>query len=92
MDQMLINALIGFLVAVVSFVLRRIFEVLNNLQKRDMELFEKVNHIEVVLAGQYVSRQQFDGAMALVFEKLDKISEKMSQKADRLRTGDKNAI
>ena len=92
MDQMLINALIGFLVAVVSFVLRRIFEVLNNLQKRDMELVEKVNHIEVVLAGQYVSRQQFDGAMALVFEKLDKISEKLSQKADRLRTGDKNAI
>ena len=90
MDQMLINALIGFLVAVVSFVLRRIFEVLNNLQKRDMELIEKVNHVEVVLAGQYVSRQQFDSSMALVFEKLDKISEKLSQKADR--TGDKNAI
>ena len=92
MDQMLINALVGFLVAVVSFVLRRIFEVLSSLQKRDMELVEKVNHIEVVLAGQYVSRQQFDGAMALVFEKLDKISEKLSQKADRLRNGDKNAI
>ena len=92
MDQMLINALIGFLVAVVSFVLRRIFEVLNSLQKRDMELVEKVNHIEVVLAGQYVSRQSFDSSMALVFEKLDKISEKLSQKADRLRTGDKNAI
>ena len=89
---MLINSLAAIVVAAVSFVLRRIFEVLNNLQKRDMELVEKVNHIEVVLAGQYVSRQQFDSSMALVFEKLDKISEKLSQKADRIRTGDKNAI
>lgn len=83
MDQMIINSLIAFGGFAVSFILKRIYDALNELQRRDEKLSNKLNDIEVLLAGQYVNRAQFDASMGLVFKKLDSISDKLSQKVDR---------
>ena len=44
---------------------------------------EKVNQIEVLVAGQYVKRDDFDKLANAIFAKLDKISDKIDSKADR---------
>ena len=83
MDQMLINSLIAGAGGLVSFLLKRIYDALQELQRRDDQITNKINQIEVLLAGQYVNRSQFDNSMMLVFNKLDSISEKLNNKADR---------
>ena len=83
MDQMLINSLIAGAGGLVSFLLKRIYDALQDLQHRDDQISNKINQIEVLLAGQYVNRASFDSSMHLIFNKLDAISEKLNQKADR---------
>ena len=83
MDQMLINSLIAGAGGLVSFLLKRIYDALQDLQKRDDQITGKINQIEVLLAGQYVNRSSFDSSMTMVFNKLDAISEKLNNKADR---------
>lgn len=80
---MLINSLIAGAGGLVSFLLKRIYDALQELQRRDDQITNKINQIEVLLAGQYVNRSQFDNSMMLVFNKLDSISEKLNNKADR---------
>ena len=80
---MLINSLIAGAGGLVSFLLKRIYDALQDLQKRDDQITGKINQIEVLLAGQYVNRSSFDSSMTMVFNKLDAISDKLNQKADR---------
>ena len=80
---MLINSLIAGAGGLVSFLLKRIYDALQDLQKRDDQITNKINQIEVLLAGQYVNRSQFDSSMTMVFNKLDAISDKLNQKVDR---------
>ena len=83
MDQMIINSLIAGGGAAVSFILKRIYDALTELQRRDELLSNKLNQIEVLLAGQYVNRASFDSSLLLIFNKLEAISDKLNQKADR---------
>jgi CHASE3 domain sensor protein len=83
MDQMLINSLIAGAGGLVSFLLKRVYDALQELQRRDDQIANKINQIEVLLAGQYVNRASFDSSMHLIFNKLDSISEKLNNKADR---------
>ena len=53
------------------------------LQKADEELTEKVNRIEVLVAGEYVKRDEFQGALTRLFQKLDNIENKIDKKADK---------
>jgi len=53
------------------------------LKNVDSQLVEKVNQIEVLVAGQYVKRDDFDKVANALFVKLDKISDKLDSKADR---------
>jgi len=53
------------------------------LKNVDSQLAEKVNQIEILVAGQYVKRDDFDKVANALFVKLDKISDKLDNKADR---------
>ena len=56
---------------------------LKELQAADRELAEKVASIEVLVAGRYVTRDEFNSTLSQVFSKLDRIIDAVNQKADR---------
>lgn len=62
---------------------KTIWESLKDLQKEDQKLSDKVAHIEVLVAGQYVRKSDFDRTADALFIKLDKIYEKLDTKVDK---------
>ena len=69
--------------AVLGFLLHSVWEAVKDLQKADAELTKRVGEIEVLVAGNYVTRQEFTNTVDALFRKLDKIEEKIDKKADR---------
>lgn len=63
--------------------LNTVWASVNELRRADRELAEKVASIEVLVAGEYVTRDEFNNVMSQVFNKLDRIMEIVSRKADR---------
>ena len=63
--------------------LNNVWTSLKELQAADRELAEKVASIEILVAGQYVTREEFNTVLNQVFTKLDTIRDIVSQKADR---------
>ena len=69
--------------AIIGFLLHSVWEAVKDLQKADAELTKRVGEIEVLVAGNYVTRQEFSNTVDALFRKLDKIEEKIDKKADR---------
>ena len=69
--------------AVIGFLLHSVWEAVKDLQKADTELTKRVSEIEVLVAGNYVTRQEFTNTIDALFRKLDKIEEKIDKKVDR---------
>ena len=82
-SQTIINtaiALVGFLG---GWILKVIWEGVKDLQVVDKLLTEKVNTIEILIAGNYMSKHDFDKIAAAIFAKLDKIDDKLDRKVDK---------
>ena len=60
-----------------------VWDALKDLQEADKALVDKVASIEVLVAGRYTTREEFDRNLNAVFIKLDRIYELLNQKADR---------
>ena len=71
---------IGFLF---GWILNNLWTAVKELQATDKELAEKVGQIEVLVAGRYVTRDEFNATLNQVFTKLDTIRDIVSKKADR---------
>jgi hypothetical protein len=69
--------------ALVGFLLKSIWQAVNDLQVADKALVDKVASIEVLVAGNYVRRDDFDRMAAAIFAKLDRIEDKMGSKVDK---------
>lgn len=63
--------------------MRVMWQSLKELQAQDKELANKVSSIEVLVAGQYVKRDDMDRSMTALFAKLDRIEDKLDSKADK---------
>lgn len=83
MSQTLINAIIGGFGAAGAFILRAIWEGLRELQKADADLIAKINRIQLLVAGNYVKKDEVDVIVKALFAKLDKIEDKLDKKVDR---------
>ena len=81
--QVLFNITIGFAGVVGGWFLTAVWGALRDLQRADKELAEKVAEIEVLVAGRYVTRDEFNLTLSQVFGKLDRIIDVLNQKADR---------
>jgi len=81
--QDLFNAAIGALLLLMGWFLRIMWDSLQGLQKQDRELAEKVGKIEVLVAGEYVRKDDFDRIIERLFDKLDHIELKIDNKADK---------
>jgi len=81
--QDLFNAAIGALLLLIGWFLRIMWDSLQGLQRQDRELAEKVGKIEVLVAGEYVRKDDFDRVIERLFDKLDHIELKIDNKADK---------
>lgn len=81
--QVLFNLAVGFLGVVGGWALNVLWGALKDLQKADKDLAEKVAGIEVLVAGQYVTRKEHTEGLNVINMKLDRIQQTLSEKADR---------
>ena len=65
--------------AVLGFLLHAVWQATKDLQRADSELAKRVGEIEVLVAGNYVTRQEFDRAVDKLFAKLDAIDSKIQK-------------
>ena len=82
-DQTVFNIALSVTGFLGGCVLKVIWEAVKELQSADKILVEKVASIEILIAGNYMSKQDFDKIAAAIFAKLDKIDDKLDRKADK---------
>lgn len=85
MEQQIFNIAVGVTGAAAGWMLKVIWEAVRELQQVDRRLAEKVSSIEVLVAGKYATRDELQHGLTAIMERLDRISEQLSQKADRER-------
>lgn len=83
MDQQLFNIVIGVAGALGGWWMKAMWEGLNDLKKTDHELTQQVNNLQILVAGQYMRREEFDKVSQAIFAKLDRIEDKLDKKADK---------
>ncbi|CAB5151802.1 hypothetical protein UFOVP148_64 [uncultured Caudovirales phage] len=83
MDQSLLNWAFGLINIILGFFLKALWDSYKDLKRTDKELADKVGQMEVLVAGQYVKRDDFQGVTNQIFSKLDKILDKLDQKVDK---------
>ena len=77
MEQVFINWLLGVSTLMITATIKWLWDSHKALQLTDKELSEKVSKIEVLVAGQYITREEFDRGIQRIFEKLDHIESKI---------------
>ena len=82
-SQTLINYLVLFAGAMGGWILKVLWDSINELRAVDANLVEKVASIEIMVAGSYITRDEFQRTITSMFSKLDRIEDKVSQKADK---------
>ena len=69
--------------AVLGFLLHAVWQATKDLQRADAELTKRVSEIEVLVAGNYITRHEFDRVIDKLFTKLEAIEMKIDKKADK---------
>lgn len=83
--QVLFNIVLGAFSALVGWQMRNLYQSLKELSAADKELILKVSSLEVLVAGQYVTRSEFNNKIDAFFEKLDSIDTKLDARISSLR-------
>jgi hypothetical protein len=87
MSQEVINWIIAALGVMVGAIVKVMWDSLKALQETDQRLADKVANIEILVAGNYATRDHVDFVFrelsTALFRKLDKIEEKLDGKADK---------
>lgn len=82
-DQSFINTIVALFGALFGWVLKVIWDAVKDLQEADEEVIRKVNDLQVVMAGDYVKRDELRSEFKALFAKLDRIENKLDQKVDK---------
>lgn len=81
--QSIINVLFAVAGGLGGWVLNNLKSSIDELRKQDSLLADKVQHIEVLVAGTYVKRDDMEKLGSALFAKLDKIESKLDGKVDK---------
>lgn len=76
MDQGIVNTIITLGAGVFGWIMKTLWDSVRKLEK-------EVSDIEILVAGQYVKRDEFRQDIQRIFEKLDVIEAKIDSKADK---------
>lgn len=77
------NIAIGLIAFLGGWILNSVRDSVKSLHESDEQLSNKVQAIEVLVAGQYVTRIDFERNQSALFAKLDRIEQKIDSKADK---------
>jgi hypothetical protein len=80
--QWFVNAALGLAAFLGGWVMNNLQESMKSLRASDERLADKVQAIEILVAGQYIKRDDFDKTVTALFAKLDKIESKLDGKAN----------
>jgi len=83
MPQEFFNIAIAVIGAFGGWWMKVMWESMKELQTADKELADKVSRIEVLVAGNYVKRDDFERILDRIFSKLDAIEMKIDSKMDK---------
>lgn len=81
--QAIINWLLGVFGMLIGILVRSLWQAVKDLQESDKEIIDKVNSVEVLVAGQYVKQDEFNRLSDAIFKKLDRIEDKLDGKEDK---------
>jgi hypothetical protein len=88
--QQFVNSALGVIAFLGGIVMKVIWDAigalrtsLKEMRDEDAKLASKVQSIEVLVAGTYIKRDEFEKLSQAIFNKLDKIMEKLDAKVDR---------
>lgn len=73
----------GLIAFLGGWVLNSLRDDVKDLKTADVGLVKAVQHIEVLVAGSYVKRDDMDKLTTALFAKLDKIESKIDMKVDK---------
>lgn len=83
MDQTIVNWVMTGAGGILGFLLNSVWQAVKDLQAADRLLAEKVATIEILVAGEYVRKDEFERTIMRLFEKLDHMEEKFDRKMER---------
>ena len=83
MDQTIVTWMLAGFGGLIGFFRNSIWQAIKDLQKADKELTAKVAEIEVLVAGAYVKKNDFNELSKALFSKLDRIEDKLDKKVDK---------
>lgn len=83
--QTAFNLAIGLVAALGGWWMKTIYDVLMDLRRAETNLVDRVQRIEVLVAGQYVTREELGKLSDAIFRKLDKIEVKIDERTVRRR-------
>lgn len=81
--QVLFNIAVGALGFLFGFLLNNLWNEIKTMQQNERQTTTRIGAIEVLVAGNYVTKDEHTRTMERVFEKLDEISRDVNKKADR---------
>lgn len=81
--QTIINTLIALVAFFGGVWVKSISESLREMKLTDAQLADKVQGIEILVAGQYAKREEIDNLSRALFAKLDRIEQKLDGKVDK---------
>jgi len=81
--QIAFNVLLSLVAFLGGWILNSVRDSVKSLHTSDEVLANKVQAIEVLVAGQYVKRDDMERSIAAIFSKLDRIEQKIDAKADK---------
>lgn len=82
-SQTVINIAFGALGALLGGMLKAVWDAVKDLQASDKTILKDVSELQVLVAGQYVKREEFDKMISALFAKLDKIDAKLDAKMNK---------
>ena len=81
--QLLFNIVVSLCAMLGGWMLKSVQTSLEHLQSADLELTKKIQAIEVLVAGNYVKRDDMQKMQDAIFAKLDRIEGKLDGKVDK---------
>lgn len=82
--QSVINIAFALAGALMGSIMKAIWDGLKDLQVADKGLVKDVAALQILVAGNYVKRADFDNVVSALFAKLDKIEAKLDSKMDKM--------
>jgi hypothetical protein len=76
--QIFFNIVLGAFSTLAGWTLNNLYQAMKDLSKADEMLTDKIQAIEVLVAGAYIRREEFEAKMTQLYSKLDRIDDKLT--------------